>query len=710
MGKLLRVIVFTLGGLLLLLVAAAIILPLVVDPNDFKDEISQAVESKTGRVLAIEGDIGLSVFPWLGLQIGPTSLSNAPGFSAAPFVRMDAVEVRVKLLPLLRKELEMDTVVLQGLQASLETDAQGKTNWEDLAGAAATAEQTPAEEEQPSAGELTLAGLAIGGVEITDAGVVWDDQQAAARYEISGLNLRTGAIAPGQAVTVELELVVDSAQPKLSGPLAFAATIALSDDSQTLTLTDALLETDLAGAPLPGGQLKSELGFNINLNLESQTLALSDLVLKALGLQLEGQLNGTAVLGDAAFTGDIRIREFNPRDVIQALGQAVPEVSDPEVLKRAEAALQLAATKDSVSLSDIQLKLDDSTVKGELKVANFAKPAIRFGLHLDQIDVDRYLPPQSDQPPPSDQPPVPPPAAAGTAGAQMIPVETLRALDVEGELTIDQLKAAQLRSSDISFKLVARDGVVRVHPASAKMYQGQYQGDIKMDVRGKQPKISMNETLAGVQVGPLLKDLTGKDSLTGRTQASANLVTSGQTPDDFKKTLNGKITFAFTDGAVKGFNLAAMIRKAQATINGQPPPAETEPNQTDFSEVTGTASVTNGIVRNRDLMAKSPLLRVEGTGDIDLPQESLDYLVTAKVVGSLQGQSGKGLADLKGIPVPVQLSGTFAEPKYKIRLDKALQESAEKKVKDKAEKKLGKELEKRGLGDQVDQLKGLFGR
>ena len=697
MGKLLRVIAFALGGLLLLLVAAAIILPLVVDPNDFKDEISQAVESKTGRVLTIEGDIGLSVFPWLGLEIGPTSLSNAPGFSAAPFAGMDEVQVRIKLLPLLRKELEMDTVVLKGLQVSLETDAQGKTNWEDLAGAGAPAEPAPTDEKQPSAGEMTLAGLAIGGVEITDAGVIWDDQQAAARYEISGLNLLTGAIAPGQAVPVELELLVDSAQPRLSGPLAFAGTIALSADGQTVTLTEANLETDLAGDTLPGGQLKSELGFNTSLNLEAQTLAVSDLVLKALGLQLEGQLNGTAVLGDAAFDGEIRIGEFNPRDVIQALGQPVPEVSDPEVLSRAEAALQLAATKDSVSLTNILLKLDDSTVKGDLKVANFAKPAIRFGLHLDQIDVDRYLPPQSEQPPV-------PPTTAAAAGAQMIPVETLRALDVDGELTIDQLKAAQLRSSDIRMKLVAREGVVRVHPASASMYQGKYQGDIKLDVRGKQPKISMNETLAGVQVGPLLKDLTGKDSLTGKTEAKATLVTSGQTPDDFKKTLNGKIAFAFTDGAVKGFNLAAMIRKAQAQISGQPAPAETEPNQTDFSEITGTASVINGIVQNRDLMAKSPLLRVEGTGDVDLPQESLDYLVTAKVVGSLEGQSGKGMTDLKGVPIPVQLSGTFTEPKYKIRLDKALKESAEKKV----QKKLGKELEKRGLGDQVDQLKGLF--
>ena len=696
MGKLFRVILYALVGLLLLIVAAAIIVPLVVDPNDFKDEIAKAVESKTGRVLAIEGDIGLSVFPWLGLEIGPTSLSNAPGFSDAPFASMDTVEVRVKLLPLLRKELEMDTVVLQGLKVSLETDAQGKTNWEDLAGAPAEPEPVP--EEQPSAGEMTLAGLAIGGVEISDAGVIWDDRQAAARYEISGLNLRTGAIAPGQAVPVELGLVVNSAQPKLSGPLTFAATIALSDDSQTVTLTDALLETDLTGEPLPGGQLKSELGFNSSLNLQEQTLAVSGLILKALGLQVDGELNGTSVLGDAEFAGEVRVGQFNPRDVIKALGQAVPEVSDPQVLSRAEAALKLAASKDSVKLSDILLKLDDSTVKGKVKVANFAKPAIRFGLHLDQIDVDRYLPPQSEQATPV------PPTTATAAGAQMIPVDILRDLDVDGEVTIKKLKAAQLRSTDITMKLVAKGGVVRVHPASAKMYQGLYQGDIKLDVRGKQPKISMNETLAAVQVGPLLKDLTGKDSLTGKTQANANLVTSGQTPDEFKKALNGKISFAFTDGAVKGFNLAAMIRKAQSGIQGQPAPAETEPNQTDFSEITGTANVTNGIVRNRDLRAKSPLLRVEGTGDIDLPRESLDYLVTAKVVGSLEGQGGKGLADLKGVPIPVELSGTFAEPKYKIRLDQALKESAQKKV----EKKLEKELEKRGLGEQVDKLKGLF--
>jgi AsmA protein len=694
MGKLLRLVVFVLGGLVLLIVAAAIILPLIVDPNDFKDEISAVVESKTGRTLSMEGDISLSVFPWLGLDIGPVSLSNAPGFSDQPFARMDAVQVRIKLLPLLSKELQMDTVVLQGLKASLETDKDGKTNWSDLAAGAESVEEPPeVAAESASAAEVTLAGLAIGGVEITDAGVIWDDQQAGTRYEVEGLSLRTGAIEPGEAVPVELELALNSKQPDISGPVAFAATVALSGDGQTVQLSEAKLETDLAGDGLPGGKLKSELGFNTTLDLKAQTLAVSSLLIKALGMQIEGELNGTAVLDDPKFSGEIRVGEFVPREVIQALGLPPIDVSDAAVLGKADAQLQLQATTDSVNLNELQLRLDDSTLKGNLSVANFARPAIRFGLQLDQIDVDRYLPPSSDVPPV-------PPTAAAAAGAQMIPVDTLRELDVKGELKIGQLKVSGLRSSDISMKLEAKSGVVHVYPAKASMYGGSYKGDIKLDVRGNQPKIFMDELLSGVQVGPLLKDLRGDDTLSGTTQAGAKLTASGQTPEQFTKTLNGKVDFKFSDGAVKGFNLAAMIRNAQAKLDGKPVPPVTGPNQTDFSSVTGTANITNGVIRNRDLMAMSPLLRVQGTGDIDLPKESLDYLVTAKVVGSLEGQGGKDLTDLKGLEIPVQLSGTFADPKYRIQLDKVLKQKAEKKIK----KKLDKELEKK-FGDQ---LKGLF--
>lgn len=695
MGKLLRIAAYSLGALVLLIVVAAIVIPLVVDPNDYKDDIAEAVEAKTGRQLVMEGDLGLSVFPWLALDIGPTRLANAPGFSDRPFAAVEQVSVRIKLLPLLRRQIEMDTVILDGLQVSLETRADGSTNWADLV--AEGAKEPRPEPENTSDSELALAGLAIGGVRISDANVVWDDKQKKARYEIAGLSLQTGAITPGATVPVELGMQVDASEPPVKGPVTFTGKVSLSDDSQTIGLAKAELKTDLSGEGLPGGALQSRVGFDATVNLADGGLDVPKLVVELLGLTVEATLQGKQLFDAPALSADVIVKPFDPRQVLKALGQPVPDVADAAVLKKADASLKLAATADSAKVSDLRLHLDESSIDGSASVSNFAKPAIRFALHLDQIDVDRYLPePPADAPPPA---PVTPTTAA-TAATQLFPVETLRSLDIDGSMKIDQLKAYQLRSSQILLKLTARDGALRVNPAQATLYEGEYNGDFSLDVRQKQPKIALNDKLTGVQVGPLLKDLTGKDTLSGTTQASTALTASGQTPDALKQSLNGTLAFAFTDGSVKGFNLASLIRRAQAQIGGQPAPAEEGPNQTDFSELTGTATVTNGVISNRDLMAKSPLLRVEGEGDVDLPKETLDYLLTAKVVGSLEGQGGKGVTELKGVAVPVQISGTFAMPKYKVRLDKALRESAEEKVKEKVEKKLEKKF--------GDKLKGLF--
>lgn len=695
MGKLLRIVAYLLGALVLLIVVAAIVVPLVVNPNDYKDDIAVVVEAKTGRKLVMEGDLGLSVFPWLALEIGPTRLANAAGFSDRPFAAVKEVSVRIKLLPLLHRQVEMDTVVLDGLQVSLETLADGKNNWADLA-ARQTAEAKPvpeADKGEPSGGELALAGLAIGGVKISDANVLWDDRRQNARYEISGLSLHTGAITPGATVPVELGMQVDASQPSMKGPVTFTGKVSLSDDSQTIHLAQAELKTDLKGEGVPGGALKSRIGFDSVFNLTTGDLQVPQLAVEVLGLSIDGTVQGKQLLTEPAISADLKVEEFAPRQLIKSLGQPLPEMADAGVLGKADASLKLAATADSATVSDLRLHLDDSSIDGGASVSNFAKPAMRFNLHLDKIDVDRYLPPHSE--------PVPvTPTTAAAAATQLFPVETLRALNLDGNLKIDQLKVSQLKSADILLTLVAKGGSIRVNPAQASLYQGSYNGDLSLDVREKQPKISINDKVAGIQIGPLLKDLTGEDTLSGTTQASASLTASGQTPEVLKQNLNGKLDFAFTNGAVKGFNLAALIRKAKAQLNGQPVPKEEGPNQTDFSELTGTAAVTNGVISNRDLLAKSPLLRVTGQGDVDLPRESLNYLLTSTIVGSLEGQGGKDLTELKGVSIPVQVSGTFAAPKYQVRLDQVLKESAEKKVKEKLEKKLEKKF--------GDQLKGLF--
>ena len=705
MGKFLKIIlglVALVAGLILVL---AIVLPFIIDPNDFKNQIAAAVQENTGRTLSIDGDISLSVFPWLGLEIGPTRLSNAQGFGEQPMASMEKVQVRVKLLPLLHKQLEMDTIRLSGLRLDLGKDASGRSNWDDLLGEADEKTQTGAEQRGEAAGS-PLAGLAIGGVQVADARVLWDDRSTGSRYELNELSFTTGAIDPGKPFDLDLHFGMNATQPAIAGQTDLSGKVLIAESLQAVSLDDAELKLDLKGDGVPGGRLQLSLATDIAVDLERQTLEVPKLLLETLGLRVSGKASGTGIGGaDPHLGGVLDVAEFVPRDVIKALGQESPVTADATVLGKAGAALQWEASGNHAAVTTLQFQLDDTHVKGRLRVDDFSKPAIDFALQADQMDLDRYLPP-----PARDAPAAPAsPAATAAGGAGTLPVEALRSLNLTGTVKLGTLKAYNLRSTDIGFTIKSRNGLLRVHPAVASMYQGQYSGDVSLDVRGKTPQLSLNEHIKGVQAGPLLKDLSGDDKLSGTGNVDVQLTGSGATPEQLRRTLNGNAAFSFTNGSLKGVNIASLLRTAQAKLQGQPPPADDQPNQTDFTELQGTATVTDGVVRNNDLSAKSPLLRITGEGQASLPAETIDYLLTTKIVGSLKGQGGKGLDELKGVAIPVRISGTFSKPTYTPDLAAALGDVAREKAKEKIEKKTQKLLKDK-LGDESTKqlLKGLF--
>jgi AsmA protein len=253
----------------------------------------------------------------------------------------------------------------------------------------------------------------------------------------------------------------------------------------------------------------------------------------------------------------------------------------------------------------------------------------------------------------------------------------------------------------------ANNGLLRLNPLGASLYAGQYNGDITLDARKATPHIAINEKVSGVRAGPLLQDLTGEARLQGTADVTAKLEGSGMSADAIKKTLNGTTSFSFADGSVKGVNIAALIRKAQAKLKGQPAPPE-QPNQTDFSTMHGTATVSNGVVLNDDLELQSPLLRITGKGQASLPAETIDYTLTTKLVGSLEGQGGKSLEELKGVSIPVRVGGTFSKPTYVPDLGAALSDAAKARLEEKVEEQKQKLEEK--LGDELQDklLKGLF--
>jgi len=229
------------------------------------------------------------------------------------------------------------------------------------------------------------------------------------------------------------------------------------------------------------------------------------------------------------------------------------------------------------------------------------------------------------------------------------------------------------------------------------------------------PAFAVKQALTGVNIGPLLHDLSNTDTLEGRGNVTVNVTAQGNTVSALKKALNGSAAVKLADGAVKGIDIASAIRKAQSvigTLQGQPVQQQTDTRQrTDFSELTATFDIRNGIAHNNDLSIKSPLLRVGGAGAVNIGEDTLDYTVKASLVATAAGQGGKERADLRGITVPVRVSGPIASPSYRLDVNAMITDTARQKIEDTITKKLEERLGSRpGSTDAGKPKEGQTGR
>ena len=721
MGKLFKILGWTLGLFIVLVVAAVLILPQVVDPNDYKDEIIAKVKQQTGRDLTIDGHINLSVFPWLGVETGAVTLGNAQGFDEKAFAAIKSAAVRVKLMPLLSRKLEVDTIGLKGLELNLTRLKDGASNWDDLAG---NGKQPGGEAHSGGATDAAagaddgLAGVTIGGIDISDARIVWDDRGAGQRIVIDQFRLNSGPVVSGKPVDLQLGMMLQNKQPAVNAKLELQGVVALDEAAGVIDVSGLKIVLDAEGDGLPGGAVKAVLEAAISAALNGSRVEVSGLRLNAGELKLSGNLQGQDLDRQPAFSGNLDLAEFNLRKWMGDHALALPPMADARTLTRIDASLKLKAESGATRVDDLAVRLDDSRITGN---ATLRGSAVGCNLNLDAIDVDRYLPPAGDKADKSkadkSAAAAAPSAAAPKAGSEsaatgeetLLPVATLRELDIDGVLSVGRLTINKLLAEQIKLTVKAKAGQLTLGQQVSRFYQGEYKGEASLDVRGKTPNARVDAAATGIQIGPLLKDLSGQDRLSGKGRFSANLNTQGNSVNAFKRTLAGKLDFRFEDGALKGVNVAQAIREAKARLSGKPVPKSDEPQQTDFSELSGSGVITKGVLSNQDLLAKSPFLRVTGAGKVNLVAENLDYKIKGTVVSTEKGQGGEGLEELKGVVIPVHLTGPLASPKYEIDWKKVLLESQKGKVKEKIQEKLEKELKDGKIPEELkDTLRGLF--
>ncbi len=367
--KVLKWIAVVAGVLLGLLVVAVAAASLLLDPNDYRDEISAKVKQATGRELKIEGDIRLSFFPWLGLELGKLELGNAAGFGKAPFARIGGADARVKILPLLSGKVEMDKVVLRGLELQLARRADGSSNWDDLAGKgeAKTEKSAAGKPAKQAAPGQKLAALAIGGIEITDAKVAWQDDMAKQRVTLSDFNLTSGAISLDKPFPLTIGGRVESSNPAVKAAIDLQTSIGLDLNNERYRLDGLNLALDANGKVIPGGKAKLTLAGDLAADLKQQTASVKGLALKGMGVELTGNVAANQILAKPAAEGQVKLMLTDPQALSGVV--ALPPELNREALKggKMDADFRLDLGK-AQSLKLAPLKLDVMGVEMTVRV------------------------------------------------------------------------------------------------------------------------------------------------------------------------------------------------------------------------------------------------------------------------------------------------------------------------------------------------------
>lgn len=362
----------------------ALYLEFLFDANRYKPRLVAAVRDTTGREMEIDGDLSVGLFPSPYASVGAARLLNRSDFNTATLAEIAAARVSFELLPLLRRQVQIEEIRIDGLRVALHRKAKGQDNWSDLMGA--RSQESEAENHN---GELSVESLRI-----DDAQLSLKDEARGRDMSLSELTLRAGGWGHSAAAPMNLVAKLASQTPKLQGNLSLDGETQLDLPKGQYAARKLVLKFEGSG---PAGPIVAELSGDAALDRPAETLN-ATLIGKLLGLDVEAQFAAQGISSKPSFEGQLAVAEFDPRKLMSQLGRAVPDTRDASTFTRASFKTQVKGDGSGLKVGPIDARLDTSKIGGRITVADYAAPRIDFRLAVDQIDLDRYRPPEPQPP------------------------------------------------------------------------------------------------------------------------------------------------------------------------------------------------------------------------------------------------------------------------------------------------------------------------
>ncbi|WP_448722727.1 AsmA family protein [Pseudomonas farris] len=738
-GKILGLVLL---GLLLIIVALGFALTHLFDPNDYKDEIRQIARDKAHIELTLNGDIGWSLFPWLGLELHEASVATLAK-PTEPFADLQMLGLSVRVIPLLRREVQMSDVRVEGLNLRLNRDKDGHGNWEDIGKAPAT----PATSATPSAatGEpaptTTVQAekpaqpirLDIDSLTVNNARVEYSDEKTGKQFSAESIQLSTGPVHDSTNIPVKLTAFLGTNQPVLRVRTELAGELRFERALQRYKFEDMKLSGEVAGDPLQGKTMTFAAQGQLLLDKAANVAEWTGIKISANQLRALGELKANDLDKTPQISGGLSIAQFDLAKFVDSIGQKLPAMAEGS-LSKVELASQVAGTPTSLTLDNLNLKLDDSTFSGRIAVEDFAKQSLRLNLKADTFNVDRYLPPKSAEANSAKQvrqaevanteneamagagsSPLPPSPTKGPWSTErLLPVERLSKLDVNADLTFGQLTLDKLPIQNAALKATGQGGLLTLENLRGDLYDGNFEAKGTLDVRQQVPALNMQTRISKVPVEKILESQGKNPPLQGLVTLDSALTSSGNSQSVLIDNLNGNASFIINNGVLLNANLEQQLCKGIATLNRKTLTGEPRGKDTPFEELKGNLTFHNGVASNPDLKVRIPGMTVNGNGDIDLRVLGMDYRVGVIVEGDKSDMPDPACQVSErfiGIEWPLRCRGPLELGAKACRVDNERMGQVASKL---AGERISEKIDEK-LGDKVspelkNALKGLFKR
>ncbi len=476
--------------------------------------------------------------------------------------------------------------------------------------------------------------------------------------------------------------------------------IGIKGTSDDINLNPLNVKATFSGKDIPNSPADLVMTADTKVNLDKQTLSMRNMEVNGLGLNLKANVSAAQIKDKPAFSGDIAVTEFNFRKFMTQMKQELPFTADRQALTKVAVDTKFSGSTNNIEFKDLVLLLDDSTLAGDLSIKNFTRPRIKFGIDIDGVNVDHYLPPVAKSEAQTGAPKTAKnEASSGTPEASTaaeLPVDMLRKLNAKGKLQVGNLIYSNLKLENIKLDVNAEEGLIKtVTPIIIDLYQGKYQGNITLDAREKLAQLNHDMQLMGVHIEPLVMDYTRSPAskFAGIANITADISSRGVNLVQFKNELNGQARLEIEDGVLRVIDIKNMLSRAEALLGNKVLDGTVDSSEeTRFEQLSGTLNITNGIVKNDDLLIAAPGFVVSGGVDgkdtlANLRNNTIEYDLSVEVARATVSRGGK-THNTGGYAVPVRCQGSLNDiaagcrPDYGRLLGTAVKKGVRRKLQD----------------------------